>query len=784
MGFDDKNISSADNSGNEPAQPVKRGIVLRVTLVFSTLILVTLVLFALVNMPFQRTAILDAMQSEARSTVTSIDQVTASAIITEDFGTVVEHCLRVVRESPTISYVVVTRRDGFSLVITKEGWNQDTLDGVWVPTGEKVGGSRFLKSAVSRDEVYHYTHLFQYSGIDWGWIHIGLSLEKFNSDIRSLYLRTTLLALLCLGFGVAVALFFARKLTRPIFSLSKTTEQVALGDLSARSDINTGDELEHLAQSFNTMTDRLQKNQGELVSAREYTDNIIRSMNDTMIVVSAEGFIERVNAATLRLLGYTEEELIGEHICKVLVPELQPGGSADLLPGIAGILPVGFVSNVEVVYSAKDGRRIPMIFSASVIHGDKSTVQGIVCVALDITAMKQSEDALRAAKENAEAASKAKSQFLANMSHEIRTPMNGVLGMLDLLIDSDLDSGQLKLARMAHGSADKLLEVINDILDFSKIEAGKLQLQQHDFLLRTIVYELVEMFWIKAFDKQINLNYEVNELVPEVVRGDSVRLRQILINLIGNAVKFTEKGAVFFEVSLVEKNAQYSVLRFEIRDTGCGISKESQAHVFDSFSQADGSMTRRHEGTGLGLAISRELVEAMGGTIGVTSEPGKGSVFWFTACFQHGDSAPETLYHEPHVYDSEYYENRVDLNILLAEDNLINQELGKMVLESLGCKVQVAGNGREAVEAVLANRFDLVFMDCQMPEMDGYEATGLIRKYESENGVTPTRIVALTAHAMDGDRELCLAAGMDDYASKPFTIDQIQALLRRWCPEE
>jgi len=758
---------------------------LRVTFILSALIVITLGLFVLVNMPYQRKAILEAMESEARSTVTSIDQVTASAIITEDFGTVVEHCIRVVKESPSISYVVVTRNDGFSLIITKTGWVQKSLSGVWLPKGDRVASSRFLKSDYSPMEVYHYSHPFQYSGIDWGWIHIGLSLKKFNTDIRALYLRTGVLALLCLSVGIAVALFFARKLTKPLSTLSNITKQVAQGNLTARADIRTGDELEHLGQSFNAMTERLQKTQGEIIAAREYTDNIIRSMNDTMIVVSAEGIIERVNTATLNLLGYVEEDLIGEHIDKVLVSPAIADDRGTASPNIAGIIPMGFISNVETFYRANDGRLIPVIFSASVMHGNRSTVQGIVCVALDITGRKQSEEALRIAKENAEAANRAKSQFLANMSHEIRTPMNGVLGMLDLLIDSSLDKSQTKLARMAHGSADKLLEVINDILDFSKIEAGRLQLQRTDFILRDLVHEVMDMFWIRAGNKNINLVCEIEECVPEVVKGDAIRLRQILINLIGNSVKFTAIGEVSLGLTLEERTPEHSVLCFSVRDTGSGIPIDAQPFIFEAFSQADSSMARRHEGTGLGLAISKELVEAMGGRIGVRSDPGSGALFWFTINLQHATSVPVTAQagDTPVVERLECLDSEHIPRVLLAEDNPVNQELGRLVLESLNCEVDVVGNGREAVEAVFSTDYDLVFMDCQMPEVDGYEATRIIRQreLESDAGVRRINIVALTAHAMDGDREHCLDAGMDDYAAKPFTPVQIQAILNRWC---
>ena len=764
-----------------------KSIVLKLTLMSSALIVVTLGIFVLVNLPYQRRAILAAMASEARSTITSVAQVTASAIVTEDFGAVVEHCLRVVKESPSISYLVVTRNDGFSVVMTKSGWTQKNLGGpLWVPRG-RVASSSFQKSDVAPEEVYHYSYPFQYSGIDWGWIHIGLSLKQFNDDIGALYLRTALLTLLCVSVGIGAALLLARKLTRPIASLTRITNQVASGDLGIRVHIKTGDELEHLGESFNSMTERLQETQGEIIAALEYADNIIGSMNDAIIVISTDGRIARVNVAAARLLDYDEAELVGEHIDKILLPaENDPGGNPEV--AVVGKLdPLACFSSVETFYRDSKGRTIPVIFSSSKIHDISSTDETIVCVAVDITQRKEAEQDLQIEKDKAEAANKAKSQFLANMSHEIRTPMNGLLGMLSLLTDTSLDEKQRKMTDMAHSSAEILLEIINNVLDFSKIEAGKIHLQPVDFRPRDMVREVLNIFWIRAQEKGIKLVSNVDDCVPDALQGDSVLLRQILINLLGNAVKFTAAGEVSLAMTLEEKGLDAPVLRFEIRDTGCGIPLEKQDDIFEVFSQADSSMARRHEGTGLGLAISKELVEALGGSIGVRSASGMGSLFWFTVSLQNASSAdcpasPETTSEAKY----EWEERGQKLKVLLVEDNVVNQEYCKMVLESLNFAVDVVDRGRKGIDAVRREDYDIVLMDCQMPEMDGFEATRLIRLEESANGSEkrPVTVIALTANAMSGDRDLCLDAGMNDYLPKPYTRSQMRHILNRWLQGE
>jgi two-component system sensor histidine kinase/response regulator len=502
---------------------------------------------------------------------------------------------------------------------------------------------------------------------------------------------------------------------------------------------------------------------------------IVETALDAFLQIDPRGVLTDWNVHAERLFGWSRDEAIGKHIDELIVLDQ---GQGPLIPeDYFARQPTCVQQRIEITARHRSGREFPAEMALSTIRIDQQDL--IAAFVHDVSARKLTELEREKAKAAAEAANRSKSEFLANMSHEIRTPMNGVLGMTDLLLDTQLDPQQRQFAETIHGSATALLGILNDILDFSKIEAGKLDVEQIEMDPRRCVEDVAAIMSVQAAAKQLKFVVNVHSAVPERVLGDPHRLRQILLNLCSNAVKFTQRGEVVIEVFALGSHNGQPLLGFEVRDSGIGMSPEVVARLFQPFTQADGSTTRLFGGTGLGLSIVQRLVQLMGGRISVNSVPGKGSNFTFTLCGETPEAstsskpvlARESAARSPRA-------QRYQAHILVAEDNRTNQEVVKLFLQRLGCQVTLVPDGAAAVRTCLTQDFDMVLMDVQMPVMDGLAATREIRRQQGLGKHTP--IVALTASAMTGERELCLAAGMDSLLTKPLQEANLRETLDKY----
>ncbi|WP_205230039.1 PAS domain-containing hybrid sensor histidine kinase/response regulator [Azospira oryzae] len=478
------------------------------------------------------------------------------------------------------------------------------------------------------------------------------------------------------------------------------------------------------------------------------------------------------NRQMAAMFGYGSQEVIGLR-AEELYPSRESFVSAtqDIMP----ILEQGQVMRQELIMRRRNGECFWCAVSGKAINPDDLS-RGVVWTFEDVTERKAAESELRHAREKAEAANRAKSEFLANMSHEIRTPFTGILGVLDLLLHTPLNEKQERYIRLAYGSTKQLLAILNDILDISKIEAGKLVIHPEEVDLVLLLGELTEVQAAAAAQKGLEFRYHIKGIIPPKIHGDPVRLRQIMANLLNNAIKFTNSGWVELDIECTRIAPGRQHLRVEVRDSGIGVPPELQETIFDKFTQADSSTTRLFGGTGLGLTICKQLVELMHGSIGVSSNSGEGSCFWFDIELPESDPTVSPVPVLP--AGSPITALPRDTRILLVDDTEANREVLAEYLARAHCQVRQAANGLEAVTLAESWQPDAILMDCQMAGMDGYEATRQIRIQEGQRRRTP--IIALTAFVMRGDREKCLAAGMDDYLPKPVDAQTLIATIGKW----
>jgi PAS domain S-box-containing protein len=762
-----------------------------------------------------------------------------------------------------------------------------------------------------------------------GSLYMVSGLDAMRARWRRYAAAIALVALISSAVIIFLSLRLQRLVLSPLVRLAEAAASIGAGNLDTRLEITTHDEVGLLAEAFNRMVANL----GGTTVSKDYFDNIIRSLVDALVVVRTDFTIEMVNSALTRLTGYSEQELIGRR-CKTLFAE---DGRAD--SRFEQLTRDGVLNDVEVGVITTDRRRVDVRLSASVMYDPSGRVRGYVAVMQDITERKRTEEELSQyygavaeariqAEQQAEAlgevrnaalaAARLKSEFLANMSHEIRTPMNGVIGMTDLALGTALDPEQREYLETIKVSADSLMTILNDILDFSKVEAGRMELESIPFSLGHNLRDTLKTLAFRAYQKGLELNCRVAPGVPDALLGDPGRLRQILINLVGNAIKFTEHGEILVDVAAEwEPSDREIALHYSVADTGIGIPEDKRQLIFDPFTQVDGSTTRKFGGTGLGLAIAGQLVELMNGRIWVESETGQGSTFHFIVRLALPQERPATASHAPAerfegvrvlvvddnatncrlcgelfrgwkmrssevrdapaalaalekarsegdpfalvlldalmpgmdgfelaerirsrpdlastrlilltsagrpgdaarcrengvagyltkpvfsvdlieavrrllaappggaarelVTQHTIRESRRSLRLLLAEDSPVNRLVATRVLQKVGHEVVGVEDGRCALAALESERFDLVLMDVQMPEMDGFEATAALRARERRQG-GHMPVIALTAHALKGDAERCIDAGMDGVVTKPFQVEALLAEIER-----
>ncbi len=666
-------------------------------------------------------------------------------------------------------YVYVVDHKGRIVCHPDRSWvGRDVSAEAWF--GE-MQENKWDRQFFSRDDVRHLS-LYGYFA-PWKWyISVADPEHEVYGTVNRMKPAVVLTGVVGSVLIALVLVFLARRLTAPLIRLTRGAERIGKGDLDTRISVSSNDEIGHLSAVFNEMARRLKDSLNALRDSEAHFRSLIENVTDIIAIVDPDGVVTYESPSVKRVLGHDPETTVGRSLSDMMAPE----DREKLKRVFSRILHTpGLSRSFEFRRpdSSGDSRVFEVAFNNML---ETPPVAGIVVNFHDITGRKRIE-ALKREKAAAESANKAKSAFLANMSHEIRTPMNVIMGLSSLMLKTELSVKQSDYMIKIGDAAQTLLGVINDILDFSKIEAGRLELEYTAFGLSALLGNVLDMFAEKASAKGLELIGAIDADVPDALMGDPLRLGQVLINLVSNAVKFTASGRVTVRISVIEEKQKRVRLLFVVKDSGIGISQDQLDKLFLPFMQADSSTTRRYGGTGLGLTISERLLTLMESKLFAESEEGNGAKFFFALWLDVQRDAGRPRSAAGPVAPSGSVGWFAGAAALLAEDNAINQQVAMEGLKDFGFRVTVANNGKEALHFIRSFTFDVALMDIQMPEMDGLDVARIIRRDKTFDDLP---IIAMTAYAMKEDEERCLAAGMNDHVAKPVNNEELYQKLLKW----